>query len=101
LGDHVALYYGGTYKIPVIVEVVAAAVFDPARVQREGRLRGARIDEGERWPWLTEVVGRRQKTVAAAPSLADVGLDPTIVMRRTRSLLSDETYRRLDQMLAA
>jgi hypothetical protein len=100
VGDHIALYFGGTYKIPVLVEVTAPPVFAPKRVQREGRLSHPRAGEGERWPWLTEVVGVLHKPVRDASSLSDVGLEPTIVMRRTRSRLEPPTYRRIVRQLS-
>jgi hypothetical protein len=99
VGDVVALYFGGTYKIPLVVEVFAKPVFDPARVQREGRLSLRRAGEGERWPWLTEVVGVLEKPLAQAPTLSEVGLDPTIVMRRTRAILAPETMARIVRRL--
>lgn len=99
-GDRVALYFRGTLKVPVLVEVTAAPVFDPQRVQSESRRRPPGSNEGERWPWLTEVVGVLNKPVDDAPLLADIGLPNTAVRRLTRLKLKPETFQSIVRLLS-
>ena len=89
------LYFGGTYKVPVLVEVTSPPRFDPAFVEHE---TGSR-DEAERWPWVTQVRGITAVSVEDAPSLADLGVDNRSMGRRSRKQLDGEQRDRLMRLL--
>ena len=51
VGDQVGLYLDDTNTIPVLAEIAARPVFDPAFVAAQS----GSAEDGERWPWVTEV----------------------------------------------
>jgi hypothetical protein len=83
VGDKVGLYFGGTYKVPILVEVAELPRFDPEFVRRET----GSDEEAERWPWVTPVRAIRAMTIEDAPSLADLGIDNKAMGRRARKKL--------------
>ncbi len=95
VGDRVGLYFGGTYKVPVLVEIASPPRFDPAFVERE---TGA-LEDAERWPWVTPVRGINAVSVEDAPTLADLGVDNRSMGRRSRKKLDGEQRDRLMRLL--
>jgi hypothetical protein len=98
VGDRIGLYFTGTLKVPVMVEVVAPPEFDPERVQAEND--GGEPDAGERWPWLTPIRGVSRADLAVAPGLDDIGVDRELMRRRPKLALTSEQYRRLERALS-
>jgi hypothetical protein len=92
VGDKVGLYFGGTLKVPVLVEVAELPRFDPEFVRRET----GSDEEAERWPWVTPIRGINAMSIEEAPSLADLGIDNKAMGRRARKKL-DVTQR--DELL--
>jgi hypothetical protein len=95
VGDKVGLYYGGTYKVPVLVEVAELPRFDPEFVRRET----GSDDDAERWPWVTPIRGINAVTVEEAPSLADLGIDNRSMGRRARKKLNADQREELLRLL--
>ncbi len=98
VGDRIGLYFTGTLKVPVLVEVAAPPEFNPARVQAEND--GGEPDAGERWPWLTPVRGIGRADLAVAPELDDIGVDSELMRRRPKLALTPEQYQRLVRALS-
>jgi hypothetical protein len=90
-GDPVGLYFGGTYKVPVLVAVAGAPYFDPPFVARERNSP----ERGERWPWVTPVRGIAAVPLADAPTLSDLGIDHGSMQQRARLMLDDARRTRL------
>src|SRR3954447_20094650 len=97
LGDEIGLYFGGTLKVPVLVEVIGPPDFNPTKVQAESH--GQEPDAGERWPWVTGVRGVLAKPLQDAPSLDDIGVPHEMVMRRPKFTISPTVHGRLSQAL--
>jgi hypothetical protein len=93
VGDEIGLYYGGTLRVPVLVEVIALPEFNSNRVQKESH--GQEPDAGERWPWLTPVKGLRRVAVDQGPTLEKLGIDPKRMMRRPKIRLTPSEHQRL------
>jgi hypothetical protein len=93
VGDEIGLYYGGTLRVPVFVEVIALPEFNPDRVQEESH--GQEADAGERWPWLTPVKGLRRVAVDQGPTLEELGIDSKRMMRRPKIRLNPSEHQRL------
>jgi hypothetical protein len=98
VGDRIGLYFTGTLKVPVLVEVEAPPEFNPERVQAEND--GGEPDAGERWPWLTPVRGIARVDLAVAPALDDIGVDRELMRRRPKLALTPEQYRHLVRALS-
>jgi tetratricopeptide (TPR) repeat protein len=95
VGDEVGLYYGGTLKVPVLVEITAPPEFNPAKVaERDGS-----EEAGERWPWVTHVRGICAVDLDKAPTLSDLGIESSSVMRRSRFGIDADTHARLSAAL--
>ena len=95
VGDRVGLYFAGTGRVPVLVEVITSPAFDPELVQRDGR----EPDSGERWPWVTWVRGLLAKRVDMAPSLSQLGIRHESMQQRARLLIDEDIYERLRKAL--
>jgi hypothetical protein len=94
-GHQIGLYFGGTLRIPVLVEVLAPPEFDPERVQ------GSHPDDpdaGERWPWVTDVRGLYAVSLDDAPTLEDLGIPHQRVQRRPRFTITPDQH---DQLVRA
>jgi hypothetical protein len=98
VGDRIGLYFTGTLKVPVLVEVAAPPEFTPKRVQAEND--GGEPDAGERWPWLTPVRGIARVDLAVAPELKDIGVDHELMRRRPKLALTPEQYQSLVRVLS-
>lgn len=97
VGDQVGLYFGGTLRVPILVEVIAPPRFDPDFVQKYND--GGEPDAGERWPWVTDVQGLLAVALAQAPTLNDIGVDHASVRQRSRLLLSPRQRHALESAL--
>jgi tetratricopeptide (TPR) repeat protein len=83
LGDPVGLYFGDADKIPMLVEVAARPSFDPAFVASES----GSAEDGERWPWVTEVRVINTLPLDSAPTLKELNIPLSSMQQRTRKLL--------------
>jgi hypothetical protein len=97
VGDHVGLYYGGTYKVPVLAEVAELPRFDPEFVRRE---TGA-DEDAERWPWVTTIRVTHAVAVDDAPTLSDLGIEHGSMQQRSRLKLDAEQRERLLRLLGS
>lgn len=97
-GDEIGLYYCGTLRVPVLVEVIAPPEFNPRLVQEHSH--GQEPDAGERWPWVTRVRGLRRVDLAKAPTLDDLGIEHKLMARRPKLRLTADEHRRLLQALS-
>jgi hypothetical protein len=80
IGDSVGLYFGGTYRVPVLVEIIERPRFDPAFVAKES----GSPQDGERWPWVTPIRGVASLPVDDAPTLTDLGIAHASMQQRSR-----------------
>lgn len=83
--------------MPILVEVIAPARFDPDFVQKYNE--GGERDAGKRWPWMTEVRGLLRVPLVQAPTLDDVGVDHGSMRQRPRLLLNADQLHALEQGL--
>jgi tetratricopeptide (TPR) repeat protein len=99
VGDEVGVYLGGTLKVPVLVRVLAPPEFNPTLVQDGAQ--GQEPDAGERWPWVTKVLGIGAVPVEKAPTLDDLEIPRELVQRRPRFAITAEQHARLVQALSS
>jgi cold shock CspA family protein len=97
VGDEIGLYYSGTLRIPVLVQVIAPPSFDPDFVQEEAS--NEEPDAGERWPWVTLVRGLCRTDLEDAPTLDEIGIERKLMMRRIRLKLTSDQHDRLVQRI--
>jgi hypothetical protein len=90
VGDEIGLYFGGTLKVPVLVEVIAPPEFNPSFVQADAH--GREDDAGERWPWVTQVRGLRSVPLVRAPTLDELRIPPERVQRRARFTITADQH---------
>lgn len=83
IGDQVGLYFDGTDTIPVLGEIAARPVFDPAFVASQS----GSAEDAERWPWVTEVRVITTLPAASAPTLEELNIPGSSMRQRTRKLL--------------
>jgi hypothetical protein len=91
VGEKVGLYFGGTYRVPVLVEVVGKPYFDEEFVARES----GNPEHGRRWPWVTPVRKLCAVPLDDAPTLEDLGIERSSMQQRARLMLGDEQRDRL------
>ncbi len=91
VGDPVGLYFGGTFKVPILVEVAGPPRFDPEHVREQTGL----AEDAERWPWVTPIRGIAAVPLEDAPTLADLRIETTSMQQRARLLLDDDKRDRL------
>lgn len=77
IGDQLFLYSVHDRVCPARFRVTAEPVYDPKRVNREGR-RG----DGRRWGWLTEVKLLAAVDLDRAPTLIELGVEPLSMRHR-------------------
>lgn len=94
VGDVAGLYFSGTHRVPVLVEIIAPPEFNPELVE----VQGVEPGEGERWPWVTGVRGLHSFALDQAPTLADLGVENASMQQRSRLWLKPEQR---DRLLAA
>ena len=83
IGDQVGLYFDTTNTIPVLAEIAARPVFDPAFVAGQS----GSAEDGERWPWVTEVRVITTLPPDDAPTLEDLKIPGSSMQQRTRKQL--------------
>ena len=98
VGEEAGIYFGGTQRVPVLVEITSPPEFNPAFVQAAD---WAQADDGERWPWVTWVRVLRIVEVAKAPTLEQLGIASTSMQQRARLRTNADIHGRLVQALDA
>jgi hypothetical protein len=98
VGEQTGVYFGGTQRVPVLVEIIAPPEFNPACVQAAD---WANDDDGERWPWVTWVRVLEAVDVDRAPTLDQLGIATTSMQQRARLRTDPEIHGRLVQALDA
>ncbi len=83
IGDQVGLTVGGTGTISVLAEIAARPVFDPAFVAGQS----GSAEDGERWPWVTEVRVITTLPAASAPTLEELSIRASSMPQRARKQL--------------
>lgn len=63
------LYSAGEHRCNAVLEVTTEARYDPAFVVSDGRPQ----EEGDRWPWVSEVKPRLQVPISAGVPLSHLG----------------------------
>ena len=92
VGEETGIYFGGTGRVPVLVEIIEPPEFNPAFVQAAD---WAQPDDGERWPWVTWVRILKSVAVEAAPSLGQLGIQTSSMQQRARLRTDPDIHRRL------
>jgi hypothetical protein len=98
VGEQAGIYFGGTQRVPVLVEVIALPEFDPAFVRAA---EWAKDDDGQRWPWVTWVRVLKAVEVDVAPTLDRLGIPSASMQQRARLRTDPEIHGRLLQALDA
>lgn len=98
VGEQAGVYFGGTQRVPVLVEIIALPDFDPAFVQASDWAKG---DDGERWPWVTRFRVLKAVDVGVAPTLVELGIATISMQQRARLLTDPDIHGRLVQALDA
>jgi hypothetical protein len=97
VGDQVGLYFGGTLRIPALVEVISPPEFNPELIaERDGSQ-----EWGERWPWVTHVRGLYAKPLTEAPTLDDLGMSSQQVQRLSRTTIDADLHARIVAALSS
>jgi hypothetical protein len=92
-GDKIGLYLSTTLRVPLLVEVIEAPRFDPEFVQMHND--GGEPDAGERWPWVTPVIGLRELPLEEALDIDYLGIRGTIAWGSSHFRPSPESCRKL------
>jgi tetratricopeptide (TPR) repeat protein len=98
VGEQAGVYLGGTQRVPVLVEIIAAPEFNPAFVQAA---EWAKDDDGERWPWVTWFRVLKAVELDRAPTLDQLGIGTISMQRRARLRTDPEIHGRLVRALDA
>jgi hypothetical protein len=93
VGDLIGVYFGGTQRVPLVVEVIAPPKFDPDFIQENSD--GREPDAGERWPWMTRVRGKLEASVDDAPDIDYLGIRGPIEHGQSHFKISPEQYQKL------
>jgi tetratricopeptide (TPR) repeat protein len=83
VGDQVGLCLGGTVTISVLAEIAQRPVFDPAFVASQS----GSAEDGERWPWVTEVRVITTLPPDSAPTLEELSISAKSMPQRARKQL--------------
>lgn len=92
IGEEAGIYFGGTKRVPFLVEIITPPEFNPSLVQAED---WAGPDDGERWPWVTWVRVLRSVEVDAAPTIGELGIDSASMRQRDRLRTDPDIHHRL------
>ena len=95
VGDLLVVYLSGLDRCPAILEVTATPAFDPETVERK-----ARPGDGARWGWVTPVKPIAWVEADRGPSLANIGVEPKSISRRSRLKLTPERFAKARAALA-
>jgi hypothetical protein len=98
VGEQAGVYFSGTRRVPVLVEIIAPPEFNPSFVQAAD---WAKHDDGERWPWVTWVRVLKAVDVGKAPTLDHLGIATTSMQQRARLRTDPDIHWRLVQALEA
>jgi hypothetical protein len=96
VGEQAGIYFGGTHRVPVLVEITVLPVFDPVFVQAA---EWAEDGAGERWPWVTWVRVLKIVDVKDAPTLDQLGIPTSSMQQRARLCTDPDIHGRLVQAL--
>lgn len=96
VGEQAGIYYGGTHRVPLLVEIIRPPEFNPSFVQGAD---WAREGAGERWPWVTWVRVLRSVEVEKAPTLDELGIATSSMQQRARLHTNPDIHNRLLQAL--
>ncbi len=83
VGDPVGLCLDDSNRVAVLTEVAARPAFDPSFVAAQS----GSAEDGERWPWVTEVRVLTTLPPESAPTLEDLEIPVNSMQQRTRKLL--------------
>jgi hypothetical protein len=83
IGDQVGLDVGGTGSISVLAEIAARPVFDPGFVTSQS----GSAEDGERWPWVTEIRVITTLPATSAPTLEELNIPASSMPQRARKQL--------------
>ena len=93
VGDLIGVYFGGTQRVPLVVEVIADPKFAPEFMQKNND--GGESDAGERWPWMTRVRGKLEVPLDDAPDIDYLGIRGPIEHGQSHFKISPEQYQKL------
>jgi hypothetical protein len=96
VGDEAGIYFGGTGRVPFLVEIIEPPEFNPSFVQAAN---WAQPGDGERWPWVTWVRVLRSVPVEAAPTLGQLGIESSSMQQRARLRTDPDIHQRLRKAL--
>ena len=96
VGEEAGIYFGGTGRVPFLVELIRPPEFNPSFVQAAN---WAQRGDGERWPWVTWVRVLRSVPVEAAPTLGQLGIQTASMQQRARLLTDPDIHHRLRKAL--
>jgi hypothetical protein len=92
VGEEAGIYFGGTHRVPFLVEIIKPPEFNPSLVQAED---WAKPGDGERWPWVTWVRVLKSVAVEAAPTIDELGIDSASMYQRARLRTDPDIHHRL------
>jgi hypothetical protein len=96
IGEEAGIYYGGTGRVPLLVEIIRLPDFNPSFVQAAD---WAQPGDGERWPWVTWVRVLQSVSIEAAPTLGQLGIDTSSMQQRARLRTDPDIHQRLRKAL--
>jgi hypothetical protein len=96
VGEEAGIYFGGTGRVPFLVEIIQPPEFNPSFVQAAS---WAQPGDGERWPWVTWVRVLQSVPVEAAPTLGQLGIQTSSMQQRARLLTDPDIHQRLRKAL--
>jgi hypothetical protein len=92
VGEEAGIYFGGTQRVPFLVEIIRPPEFNPPLVQAAD---WAQPGDGERWPWVTWVRVLKSVDVEVAPTLGELGIQTTSMQQRARLRTDPDIHHRL------
>jgi hypothetical protein len=92
VGGEAGIYYGGTGRVPLLVQIIQPPEFNPSLVQTAD---WAQPGDGERWPWVTWVRVLNSVPVDAAPTLGQLGIQTSSMQQRARLRTDPDIHQRL------
>jgi hypothetical protein len=96
VGEEAGIYYGGTQRVPMLVEIIRPPEFNPAHVDAAD---WAQPGDGERWPWVTWVRVLKSVDVESAPTLSELGIQTSSMQQRARLRTNPDIHHRLRKAL--
>lgn len=96
VGDRLVLYLTGAEVCPAIFEVTQEPLWDPSRVDREGK-----AGDSDKWGVVTAVSGIAAVDSDRAPTLEDIGVGADSVKQKGHIGLKEWQYREAERLLDA